>query len=329
MCSNHRPFPPPVVSSAGKTNHGIHLFGHAMRFKDVLLCPIGALAFHLFYRFTISGEMEPPPDFTDNSAWFDIKLYTDCTLANRTKGIGASVYGDSIGRVFKVLNMRTKHTAHIGRKLGPKSLEMQEFSQDDIRILGNWDPKTQESTYSTKLPMAAIRAMAGFKDGAHYNPRTTVEVPEELASAVFPWLRESQEILDVFQEPNGSTKVTAMQFLKQCGMLAKVVIQDAVVIKLCHPERCANCLLMGHSLFNSDRFAAFMEDMRKALQEGEENNPRKTTVESVLPGVLQSFTNLHHEIDRVRVGIDELKAAAHLGITGKDPCLCLFFWTMY
>ena len=120
-----------------------------------------------------------------------------------------------------------------------------------------------------------------------------------------------------------------MQFLKQCGMLAKVVIQDAAVIKLCHPERCANCLLMGHSLFNSDRFAAFMEDMRMALQEGEENNPRKATVESVLPGVLQAFTNLHHEIDRVRVGIDELKAAAHLGITGKDPCLCLFFWTMY
>jgi hypothetical protein len=50
-----------------------------------------------------------------------------------------------------------------------------------------------------------------------------------------------------------------------------------------------------------------MEEMRKALEVGEANNPRKATVESVLPGVHQQFTNLHHEVNRVRSGVHELK----------------------
>jgi hypothetical protein len=100
-------------------------------------------------------------------------------------------------RVFKMMNLPMKHTANIGRTLGPKALEMLEFSQDEIKILGNWDPKTQESTYSSKLPMAPIRAIAGFQyaGGSHYNPRTAVVVPEELSKLVFAWLAESKEKL--------------------------------------------------------------------------------------------------------------------------------------
>jgi hypothetical protein len=49
-----------------------------------------------------------------------------------------------------------------------------------------------------------------------------------------------------------------------------------------------------------------VEEMRSALAVGEENNPTKASVESVLPGVHQQFTNLHHEINRVKVGVDDL-----------------------
>ena len=54
--------------------------------------------------------------------------------------------------------------------------------------------------------------------------------------------------------------------------------------------------------------------MKVALQHGAENNPTKATVESVLPGVHQQFTNLHLEINRVRSGIDDLKK--EIGVTG-------------
>jgi hypothetical protein len=39
-----------------------------------------------------------------------------------------------------------------------------------------------------------------------------------------------------------------------------------------------------------------MEEMKKALVEGEANSPIKATAKSVLPGVHQQFTNLHNEI---------------------------------
>lgn len=53
-----------------------------------------------------------------------------------------------------------------------------------------------------------------------------------------------------------------------------------------------------------------METMRGALVKGDEENPRKATVESVLPGVHQQFTNLYHEISRVRNAVDDLKTIA-------------------
>jgi hypothetical protein len=49
-----------------------------------------------------------------------------------------------------------------------------------------------------------------------------------------------------------------------------------------------------------------MKEMKTALVEGEENSPMKATVESVLPGVHQQFSNLHHEINRVRSGITDM-----------------------
>jgi hypothetical protein len=271
--------------------------------------------------------MDPPPDFTNNSAWYDMKLYTDGTKTNVNKGIRPQAYGDMMTRVFKIMNLPTKHTAHIGRTLGPKALEMLEFSQDEIRILGNWDPKTQESTYSSKLPMAPIRAMAGFRDagGSHYNPRTAVVVPEELSKLVFPWLAESKEKLERFEAENRSSpfRETAQKFLEHLERMAEVVVQDVAVMKLLHPDRCENCLLMEHSLFDSDLFVSFTDEMKKALQEVDGNDPTKATLDTVLPGVHQQFSNLHNEITRVRVALEDWKDSGDFrGVTGKSTTVC-------
>lgn len=202
---------------------------------------------------------------------------------------------------MKVVNVHSKHTAHLGRVLGPKFLEMNTFTQDDIRILGNWQPTTQESTYSTQLPMTPMRCIAGFKEGngMHYNPRTQVAVPEELSSAVFPWLEEALATLEAFELRTNTTRPTAKEFLNLCRLLWDVVIQDVAVLKLLSNDRCEHSLLMAHGLFKTDRFLSFMEEMKNALQEGEANDPTKATVESVLPGVHQQFVNLHHEMNRV------------------------------
>jgi Centromere DNA-binding protein complex CBF3 subunit, domain 2 len=166
-------------------------------------------------------------------------------------------------KVFKVLGLPTKHTAHLGRILGPKKLEMLESDQNDIRVLGNWDPKTQESTYSTKLPMKTMRAMAGFSEsgGMHYNPRTAVEVSEVLTDQVFPWVKESQAKVEALEKanPRKSQKSTAYQFFNMMRLLAPVVIQDVAVWKLKHPERCEKSPLMADPLWRTEEFKVAMQ----------------------------------------------------------------------
>lgn len=213
-----------------------------MRHADVLLCPIGALAFYLYFRFKMSKEFNPPPDFTENETWYNVKLYTDATRAKSKTGIAAKGYGTAMSVVAHSLGIDSKHTTHLGRVLGPKVLEMLEFDQDEIRILGNWDPKIQESTYSTKVPMKVLRGMAGFKgaNGMHYNPRSDVKVPTQLSELIFPWLKDSIDHLNAFEQRTRTLKPTARQFLKHMSVLSTVLIQDVAVIKLLHPERCVN-----------------------------------------------------------------------------------------
>jgi hypothetical protein len=229
-----------------------------MRHLDVLLCPIGALAMYLYVRFKMSKEFDSSFDFSSNDKWFDVKLYTDGTMQKMFRGIHQKGYGTTMGVVAHALGVSTKHTSHLGRVLGPKVLEMQEFSQEEIRVLGNWDPKVQESTYSTKLPMKVIRGMAGFDGGSgmHYNPRTAVPVPVELANGVFPWLEGCTDHLDAVEASTGILKPTARQFLKHMRLMAQVVIQDVATLKLKHPERCGDdySLFKDDALFNGSQF---------------------------------------------------------------------------
>jgi hypothetical protein len=249
---HHLPLP------AGKTNNGIHLFGRAMRHLDVLLCPIGALALYLFVRFNHSQEFNPPPNFSSNQEWFDVKLYTDGSMTKAKTGITTKSYASAMSIVAKALGVSSKHTTHLGRVLGPKVLEMLEFDQDEIRVLGNWDPKIQESTYSTKVPMKVLRGMAGFDEagGMHYNPRTAVDVDNELRDAVFPWVRNSIIDLDKYESEMGVLKPTARQFLNHMNLMQTVLIQDVAAMMLLHPDRCTDDypLFKNCSVWKTDLF---------------------------------------------------------------------------
>ena len=186
---------------------------------------------------------------------FNIKLYMDGTATTKklTTGITSRRYAETMGNVFKIMGCFTKHTAHLGHILGPKKLELLELSPKKIRILGNWDPKTQESMYSAKLPIGPMKAMAGFKGPILYNPRVGVDVPEVLMDAVFPWLKQSTLDLDEFEAAHGA-KTTARQFLRQMFILAPVVIQDVAAMKILHPERCEKSPLMNDPLFKRPEF---------------------------------------------------------------------------
>jgi hypothetical protein len=152
---------------------GNRQFGRALRHREVHLCPVGALGMYLFQRFRISGEMEDGvrPDFCNNSEWFRMKLMTDGTLDN-TRELQKTSYVNQIRKCFQELRIIASHYGHWGRVSGPIQLEFAEVDPELIRLLGNWDAKIQEQRYSSKIPMKALRVMAGFGPmEKHQNPR--------------------------------------------------------------------------------------------------------------------------------------------------------------
>lgn len=239
----------------GKTNNGQTLYGRLMRHKDVRMCGFGALAFYLLYRFQCTGEMSPPPDFTDNSTWFDIKLLVDCTSSSNSKAMNSNIYARAIKEVLKELGIFTNHYLHIGRVLGPILAEFNEAPSGDIQCLGNWRPSMQQQRYSSKIPLGIIRTMAGFTMDAsvHYNTRTAVEPPECLVLNVFPWVDECMRQVQTCEDSTGSNLCTAQAFLGLMSQLRIIALQDAAAMRVLHPERCDNPLF-SLPVFQSDEF---------------------------------------------------------------------------
>jgi len=155
------------------TSGGNRQYGRFLRAKCVKDCALGAMGFYLFQRFDSSGEMEDGkrPDFTKNKEWFSIKLMTDGTSDNQRR-MQQDSYVKPIRKCFVDLRLYASHFGHWGRVSGPAELELKELGSEWIRILGNWDAKMQESRYSSKIPVKALRVMAGFNEKEkHQNPR--------------------------------------------------------------------------------------------------------------------------------------------------------------
>jgi len=147
---------------SGKTNRNKTLYGRVMRHKNVNMCAIGALGMYLAHRFEYTDEMSNV-DFTDNHAWFDIKLLTDPNANNNQVPVKDQSYANAIKGICTALNIDSAHAIHIGRCVGAVTADMLELQTEETKLLGNWRPDTHESTYSSKFPLLALRAMGGHK----------------------------------------------------------------------------------------------------------------------------------------------------------------------
>lgn len=227
----------------GKTNHGRILYGRATRHKNVLLCPVGALALYLSYRFQVTQEFLHDVDWTKNETWFYVKLLVDPLAGpngNFSVPMKTDAYGKAMKKVQQELHMIVSHLAHLGRTLGAKILEMLEVESDEIRRLGNWNPSIQDASYSTKLPMKPIRRLAGFAtgNGLHYNKRTVVQPSQELQqmTPIGKWVFSGlQQVYEA--NTQGAGKYTAQNFLEFMKEINIVFLQDMAVIANEHPAR--------------------------------------------------------------------------------------------
>jgi hypothetical protein len=249
-----------------KTNRGKVSYGRSMRHNNVLLCPIGALGFYLLSRFKLSGEFDEDrcPDFTNNSAWYDIKLLVsfgthngaDTAEGGWKRPIKENNFTEAIRKILRELDISSKHYQR------NMNLQYLEVDEEFIRMLGNWAVNIRDQCYSTHLPLKAMRAAAGFttNEGRYYNPRALVYPPEELEKKIFPFADAALEKVEAACNSRGSRMGgdylgAAKSFLQMLLRLRTIILQDAAAMKVLHPERCD-----GHMFFQ-----AFPELFRNQL----------------------------------------------------------------
>ena len=294
--------------ATGKTNKGLKLYGRVARHKEVNMCPIGALGFYLMYRFSTTNEFDGDriPDFTSNEAWFDIKLLVESNTQDFKKSIKNTSYAQAVKAACDFHKIASNHCVHLGRVIGHKEGEMNGDDIEELRQLGNWDPKTQEKAYSNKLPMKVIRSRAGYQqaDGLYFNPRTAIEPPEELKKLVFPWLDNARASFDAKVESEGLKRPTADAFLYFMEDLRTIILQDAAVIVELYPER-ASHPFFNMEVFNTELFHNFRATMRETLETTE--SPLDASFETVLPGVKNMLNNvqaqgaMNHQLSLIHI----------------------------
>jgi len=93
------------------------------------------------------------------------------------------------------LSIPSKHYIHFGRTSGSVVAELEELDGSNIQDLGNWNVDTWREVYSAKLPMKAMRVMAGHNEqkGSVFIARSLLIPPESLQLQIFPFIEEALE----------------------------------------------------------------------------------------------------------------------------------------
>ena len=201
------------------------------------MCVIGALAVYLWFRFDHTGEMDPPPDFTDNKAWFFIKLIVSstCSKESNMTQIKIKNYADTMKDVLRKLEIYATHWGHFGRVSAPTMLELEEIPKSQIEALGNWCQTMQEECYSAQMPMAPMRIMAGHgkEQGTVFVSRQTKPASVEgsrLEKKIFPFVESALQAVDEATAADGKDRFTAVMFLTLLKNLRQVLLQDVAVM---------------------------------------------------------------------------------------------------
>jgi len=295
----------------GKTNRENKLYGRSLRAKDVRLCPVGALAFYLFVRFWLTEEFDDDskcPDFTDNSSWYDIKLLVGIgTKGSRKESMTFLPYYNAIVKILRENLIPSNHFQHLGRILGSTHLQFAEIPDDEIRQLGNWQVSVRDLCYSTKLPLRAMRAAAGFMEGEgmFFCPRSQVVPEESLAKQVFPFAEEQLKIVDraIREAPRGAGGNylgAARGFLSMMMRLRIILLQDAAAMMILHPQRNSHPIFNSgtlSSVFITAEFRDFKEQMKRVLSSPQ--RPLDYNMQAIVPGIQARLLSNEQAIHQV------------------------------
>ena len=116
----------------GSTNRKTKYSG-MLRHKNVLTCPVGALAQWLFYRSEVAREARP--DFRDRSSWYMTRLIPG-NLRKPTDEISDGVQREWTRLAFEEAKIQTSGVVHAPRKSVARLMDTMEVPEDQVSLFG-------------------------------------------------------------------------------------------------------------------------------------------------------------------------------------------------
>ena len=275
-----------LIMDNGKTNaFGRIDYGGCMRAKNVVECPHGALAIHLFERFHVAKE--PFPVLKTREDWYPIHLLNH---TDRTKPLQYWTQYTVMRNIQGDLGIHTTKKTHLNRGGAARFAEDSGASEAEIRRAGRWNVQQMQGCYLTGLPRKAMRALAGFptKPGGYHLPRATISPPPSLLTQIWPSidldLPKIEQGLDDFEKD-----LAAQGFCRLLQYLRTVLLQDAAILRKLHPD----LLVLQHSLFASPIFLAYAAELEAAVEKNE--RPLSVSVHEVMPEVHRYLLDMQRD----------------------------------
>ncbi|CAO1636255.1 unnamed protein product [Parajaminaea phylloscopi] len=256
-----------------------------LRHVNPAQCGVFAIALFLFQRFHLRTEAFP--DLSSNRSWYLIKLL--CSDNDSEAAITYSNHHHHVSKAFQQLGLRhLPKVTHASRGSGAREAESKGVSQAEIERMGHWKDVSSalQQSYLTTLPLATMRALAGFDKGQEYFiARAMVDPPDALLRQIFPqadaWLTRlalvagAAEPVEAARSPHSSAG-SEDEDLDDIYVLQKV--QPA------HP-------VLRHPLFRSDSFRSWRQEQDRRL--AAIKPPVLQTLQQVAPAIAQQMDASH------------------------------------
>ncbi|GJJ72541.1 hypothetical protein EMPS_04899 [Entomortierella parvispora] len=237
-------------------------YGVTVRNTEVNLCPIGSLAFYLFYLWSEVGE---PPEFMEDD-WHEDYLVHGA--GKKTTQLSPSAHLDGMARLFKATGIVTNQPTHYFRGLGLNHVRDASATIADIQQHGGWfrDQSRFTTHYLHPLPKGVAFAMAGSVQPDYYiGP---------YHSDWLHWIRNIMEGKNEFEGRSTTTRmpipdesdrsgVLRLKFLILLVHLRKILLQDAAALQATQDDnaRYSEHHIFQLPVFKSTEFAVFKQQL--------------------------------------------------------------------
>jgi Centromere DNA-binding protein complex CBF3 subunit, domain 2 len=243
-----------LTTRQGKQNqHGRLETAGALRNRNPQVCPLSGLAFYLLCRWDLTDE--PFPDFSERSAWYNIRLLKGSAAGTSpTAALAYNSQLDWVSKAFRYAGVVSRKKTHTGRPSGAKTAELKGVSEDQIRRAGRWNHEQMVGCYLSSLPRKFMRIMAGHPPqmGCFEIRRASVTPRGKLLSLIWPQLDQWK---DRFGPREGqSNDLAAMGLTDLLFYLREVILQDSVILR----ERFPNCPIWNHPVWRSGTLLALV-----------------------------------------------------------------------